>query len=390
MEQYTKPETSLIHLGEKPSTGRCFVNPPVQRGSTVVFPSVAELTANEDVFQVHRYGRQGTPTNRAFEHAICQLEGGYRTFSTSSGLTAITFVLTAFTKAGSHLLVTDNSYGPTREYCSQVLARFGVDVEFFDPRLGARIAELFRPNTALLFMESPGSYSFEMTDIPAMAGAARAAGIPTAVDNTWATPLFFRPLEHGADISIHSATKYIMGHADGMMGVVTVNREHEPRLNEEAYLTGTIASPDDAYLGLRGLRTLAARLACHQMNALALTTWLETRPEMDQVLYPALPSSPDHEIWKRDYSGASGLFGVVLKPMQPASVAAAVDAMKLFAMGFSWGGFESLIVPMVRAGRRSATPWPGPGTVIRFHAGLENVDDLKADLEQAFAHLKAS
>jgi cystathionine beta-lyase len=381
-------ETDLVHLGRPHSEGRNFVNPAVQRGSTVLFPTLDELVRMEDPFAHPRYGRQGTPTHRAFEAAVTALEHGYRTFSAPSGLAAITLVLTAFTKAGSHILVSDNVYSPTRDFCTGFLARFGVETEFFDPTLGAGLQARFRPETALVFMESPGSLTFEITDIPAIAAAARAASIPTAVDNTWATPLFFNPLDHGADMVIHAATKYILGHADGMLGTVTVTEPYEPQLRRTVYQSGSATGPEDAYLGLRGLRTLSARLDRHQANGLALARWLQDQPIVERVLHPALPGTPGHDLWARDFKGACGLFSFCLKPVTQASLAAMVESLQLFGMGFSWGGYESLITPETKARSRSVMPWPTEGVLVRVHAGLENADDLIDDMAQGMGRLQ--
>ena len=381
-------ETDLVHLGRSHSEGRSFVNPAVQRGSTVLFQTLDDLVTPEDPFGNLRYGRQGTPTHRAFEDAITQLEHGYRTFTAPSGLAAITLVLTAYTGAGSHILVSDNVYSPTRDFCTGMLARFGVETEFFDPALGEDINTRFRKNTAIVFLESPGSLTFEVTDIPAIAHMARQAGIVTAVDNTWATPLFFQPLQHGADIVIHAATKYIVGHADGMLGTVTVTEACEPALRRAAYQSGIATGPEDAYLGLRGLRTLSARLARHQETGLTLARWLQAQPLVTAVLHPALPEASGHALWKRDFTGASGLFSFCLKPMRRETIAAFVESLQLFGMGFSWGGFESLITPELKPRSRSVMAWPTDGVLVRLHAGLENAQDLVSDLEQGFAHLR--
>ena len=389
MSEEQSRSTQLVTLGRGHGEGRRFVNPAIQRGSTVLFSDALDVEAHDENPYDHlRYGRQGTPTHRAFEEAICALEGGRRTFSAPSGLAAITTVLTAFSRSGSHVLIPDNVYWPTRAYCTETLARFGVDVEFYDPAAGQAIAALFRPDTTLLYMESPGTATFEITDVPLLARLARQAGIVTAVDNTWATPLYFRPLEHGADLSIHSATKYIMGHADGMMGCVTVGEQHEPVLRKTFYISGMVCAPEDAYLGLRGLRTMAARLRQHQETALTLAHWFQARAEVDHVRYPALPGGPGHELWTRDFSGASGLFSIILRPAEKASVIAMLESLKLFGMGYSWGGFESLALPdFGQHHGRTTMNWPGPGALIRIHAGLEAAGDLIADLEQGFEKL---
>jgi len=385
-----RPDTLLVSAGRDPRANQGVVNPPVYHASTIVFPTVAELHASQKKRDPRktRYGRHGTPTTFALEEAIASLEGGAEAIAIGSGVAAITAVLTAFVKTGDHLLMVDTAYGPTRRFCDTVLKRFGVTTTYYDPRIGAAIGELIRPNTRLLFLESPGSLTFEVQDVPAITAAARRAGIVTAMDNTWATPLFFKPLAHGVDVSVLSATKYIGGHSDLMMGLITTTEAAYQPVRRAVEDFGGSAAPDDCYLALRGYRTLGVRLARHQENGLALAQWLHQRPEVARVLHPALPQSPDHALWRRDFTGASGLFAVELKPMPEPALEAMLDGLELFGMGYSWGGFESLILPTDPSHYRTAVPWKAPGPLIRVHAGLEDPQDLIADLEAGFARLR--
>jgi cystathionine beta-lyase len=305
-----------------------------------------------------------------------------------SGLAAVTAPLLAFVGGGDHLLMVDSCYGPSRRFCDNVLRRFGVEVTYYDPLIGAGIEALIRPNTRALFMESPGSHSFEMQDVPAMVAAAKPRGVVTMIDNTWASPLYFKPLEVGVDVSILAATKYIAGHSDVIMGVVTTNEATWERFNAAVRDFGFFAAPDDCYLSLRGLRTIHVRLPRHQENGLRIARWFQRRPEVERVLHPALPEDPGHAIWKRDFTGACGLFGVVFKPVPRAAFAAMIDNYRLFGMGASWGGFESLVMPTFVS--RTATRWEPAGPVARFHIGLEDPDDLIADLEDGFERLRAA
>ncbi len=381
-----KDLTRLVHAGREPARHHGFVNTPIYRGSTILFPTVEALEANAQDFT---YGRLGTPTVRALEEAIAELEGGQRTLLTPSGLSAIATSLLAFLAAGDEVLVSDSVYRPTRRFCDSVLKRLGVKTIYYDPLIGAGIEKLIAKKTKVVFTESPGSQTFEVQDIPAIAKAAHAARAVVILDNTWATPLFFKPFAHGADVSIQAATKYIGGHADIMLGSVTMNERTNLAVAKTHEDLGLCTGPEDVYLGLRGLRSLGVRLERHQRSALEMARWLAARPEVARVIHPGLASDPGHTIWKRDFTGASGLFSIVLKPVAHERLAAMLDGLSLFGMGYSWGGFESLILPFDPKDYRSATEWQAEGPALRLHIGLEEVDDLKADLDVGFARLAA-
>jgi cystathionine beta-lyase len=384
-----KDRTKLTHSGNRPADNHGIVNPPVYHASTILFPTVADLRAgSRDKFTGVYYGRYGTPTTFALEQAVADLEGADRAVALPSGLAAVTGALFSFLKAGDHVLMVDNVYEPSRTLCDHQLARFGISTAYYDPMIGADIAGLIQPNTRVVYLESPGSHTFEVQDVPAIAAAAHAKGCIVMMDNTWASPLFFKPFEHGVDISIHAATKYIVGHSDVMMGIITMREAHYKTVKTQVHGMGYSVGPDDCYLALRGLRTLSARLTQHQQTALQLAEWLQQRPEVERVLHPALPGTPGHEFFKRDFLGSTGLFGMVLKPCAPERLDAMLDGMKLFAMGFSWGGYESLIIPSHLA--RSATKWQEAGPTVRIHAGLEDPADLIADLEAGFARLRGA
>lgn len=391
----SRQDTRLTRLGRDPASQHGTINPPVHHASTLVFQSLAEFErARAGKLDRHAlyYGRYGTPITFALEDAVCELEGGYGAIAVPTGLGAISTALFAFAKSGDHVLVTDSAYEPTRQVCNALLRGLGIETTFYDPLIGADIASLIRPNTRIVFVESPGSLTFEVQDLKAIAEAARAAGARVVVDNTWASPLYFRPIEHGADVVLHAATKYIVGHADAMLGLVVARDATLYRqLRRTTVLLGHAVAPDDVYLALRGLRTLSLRLARHQANALRLTEWLGNRPEVARVLYPALPDDPGHALWRRDFDGASGLFSIVLSlPYPRTALAAMLDGLELFGMGVSWGGFESLILPADPAACRSATRWRAPGPLLRIHAGLEDPDDLIADLAAGFERLAAA
>jgi cysteine-S-conjugate beta-lyase len=382
-------ETRLVTAGRDPGAQKGFVNPAVFHGSTVLYPTAEDLHAHRAEYQ---YGRHGTPTTRALQDVLMKLEGPQcaGVGLAPSGLAAISTTLLAVLKTGDHILVCDNVYRPSRNFCNGLLARYGVETTYYDPMIGAGIEKLFRPNTRAVLVEAPGSQSFEMPDIRAIAAVAHARDALVIDDNTWATPLYHRSLEQGVDISMQAATKYIGGHSDIMFGTISANAKAWPILAENIRLLGVCAGPDDVYLALRGMRTLSVRLAQHYRSGLEMAQWLATRPEVARVLHPALESHPGHAIWKRDFTGASGLFSIVLTPAPQKAVDALLDTLKLFGMGFSWGGFESLAIPFDCDLYRTATKWSPGGPTLRLHIGLENVDDLKADLERGFAALKSA
>lgn len=379
-----KPDTRLVTAGRDSAFYHGFVNPPVFHASTVLYPDAADMVAHRARYQ---YGRRGTPTTEALENAVREIEGpdcaGVALLP--SGAAAISTALLSVVSAGDHLLVTDSAYRPTRIFCDTILKRMGVEATYYDPLIGADIAKLFKPNTRAVFVEAPGSQSFEMQDVPGIAAVAHAKGAIVLMDNTWATPLYFRAFEKGVDLSIQAGTKYLGGHSDVMVGTVSANAKTWPRLRETVVTLGLCVGPDDVYLTLRGLRTLGVRLERHQKSAFAVARWLQNRPEVLSVLHPAIESDPGHGIWKRDFLGASGLFSVVLKPAPEAAVHAFLNSLRLFGMGFSWGGYESLVILFDCSDYRTATTWAPGGSALRFHIGLEDVGDLVADLEAAFA-----
>jgi cysteine-S-conjugate beta-lyase len=373
-------DTQLIQTGRNPGAYGGYVNPPLFRGSTILSESYeAWESAKKSDNPYGNYGRFGSPTIRAFESAIAELEGGHACQVFPSGLSACTHTLMALLKHGDHVLITDNVYGPTRAFADGMLGRMGITVEYFAPTLGANIATLIRPQTRLVFLESPGSLSFEVADIPAISRVAHAAGALVAVDNSWASPLYFKPFAHGADISIQAATKYILGHSDALLGTVTCNERAWADFQPLAQLFGETAGPEDVSLALRGLRTLGVRLRQHWQSGLALAQAIQHHPAVKRVMHPALPDDPGHAIWKRDFLGASGLFSFVLDSDDRRVVSAFFGALKLFGIGLSWGGFESLALPVGQP-KRTASAWSDGGTTIRIHAGLEAPEDLIADL----------
>lgn len=385
-------KNTLLVTGGRNRESFDFVNPPLVRGSTVLHDSVADMhervrLRNEGLEEPVAYGIYGSPTHHAFYDTLTALEGGYRSWAMSSGLTACTMAILAYVQQGDHVLVPDSVYGPTRRFCAVTLRRYGVSATFYDPRIGADIERLFTPTTRVLFLESPGSLTFEMQDVPLLAQIARAKGAISMLDNTWATPLYFQPLACGVDVSIHAATKYIGGHSDLLMGTVTCNEASWPRMRETIHHYGLTTPADDCYVALRGLRSMAARLVQHRATAETLIAWLKLQPEVERILFPADPEDPGYALWRRDMSGASGLFGVRLKPgLREAACHALIDGLQLFGRGYSWGGFESLLIPSYP--ERSVTPQPD-GFLFRISAGLEDVHDLIADLDAGFARLRA-
>jgi cysteine-S-conjugate beta-lyase len=379
-----KPETRLVVAGRE-FAEHGIVNPAVYHASTITFPTVKALHERD---QPYTYGRKGTPTSRAVETAIAALEGGHDCKISSSGLAAVTTTLLAFLKTGEHLLIPDTVYYPVRQLCDTVLEGLGIETTYYDPLIGRGIASLIRANTKVVYCESPGSQTMEVQDIPAIADVAHGKNCIMILDNTWAGGFYFNAFAHGCDVSVQAATKYIVGHSDAMLGSTVCNEKTWGRFKQAFETMGQFAGPDDMYLALRGLRTMSVRLERHMRNATAVAEWLRGRSEVESVLYPALSNAPGHETWKRDFTGASGLFSVVLKLASEKTLAAMLDNLSLFGMGFSWGGFESLVVPFKPV--RTATTWTAPGPCLRFHIGLESPDDLIDDLKQGFERLKKS
>ena len=381
-------ETKVVRAGRRKEWQGRLVNPPVHRGSTVLFDSVAELRAAAPGLGTLYYGLHGTPTQWALSEALTALEpGAAGTMLFPSGLAAVTGALFTVLSAGDELLMVDSAYGPTRRFCDEILPRYGVSTRYYDPLIGAGIAELIGPETRAIFMESPGSLSFEVQDVPAICAAAKARGVATLLDNTWATPLLFPALSAGVDLSILACSKYVGGHADLMLGSVTAGPEWFARLEQTTFDLGHAVSPDDAWLGARGLRSMAVRLRRHEENALAVAHWLEDHPRVARVLHPALPDCPGHEIWARDFAGASGLFAFALAGGGEAERTRFIDSLELFGIGYSWGGYESLVIPVDLKRIRTATRPEHSGPLVRLHVGLEDPADLIADLAQALGRL---
>jgi cysteine-S-conjugate beta-lyase len=376
--------TRLVGAGREYSE-HGMVNPAVYHASTVLYPTVQALV---DRNQEYNYARRGTPSSRALESAVAELEGGHAAKICPSGLAAVTTTLLALLKTGDHLLVTDAVYGPTRLFCDTALKRLGIETTYYDPLIGGGIADLFRPQTRLVYCECPGSQTMDVQDVPAIVAAAHAAGCHVVLDNTWSGGRYFNAFGHGCDVSIQAATKYLVGHSDAMLGTITASETVWPLIKEGYETLGQFAGPDDMYLALRGIRTLDVRLERHWKSAVKVASWLRDRSEVAEVLYPALPGARGHELWKRDFTGASGLFSVILRPVPEAAVAAMLDRLELFGMGFSWGGYESLVVPF--KAHRSVQDWGWAGPCLRFHIGLENTEDLLADLDAGFARLRAA
>ncbi len=382
-----KEDSRLIAAGRPHHRPHHPVNAPVERASTILFPTYDDFVEGSRAVV---YGRLGTSTHRALEEAVSVLEGGVETRLAPSGLQAAIVPLLAFTGAGDRVLVADTVYDPTRKFCDRFLARFGVEIAYYDPAMGEDVAKLVTPRTKVIFAESPGSLTFEVQDIPALARAAEKTGARLVVDNTWSAGLYCKPIALGAHVSLQAGTKYLSGHSDCLIGTLTSDSAATAKAIYNCLLQiGANVSADDAWLTLRGIRTLSTRLARHQETALTLARWLEKRSEVAQVLHPALKGAAGHALWKRDFSGASGLFGVVLKPVELGPLKAFFNALRLFGMGWSWGGYESLCVHVRPEASRSAAPWKETGPVLRLHAGLEDGDDLIADLDRAFAAMAA-
>lgn len=387
-----KTGTRLATAGRPHGERRTIVNTPVWRASTILFDSVAELRAatrkpDDGLF----YGRRGTPSQWSLAEALTELEpGAGGTLLYPSGVAAIAGTLLALLSPGDELLMVDSAYEPTRALCGGLLRRMGISTRFYDPGIGAGIAELIGPDTKLIFLESPGSLTFEVQDVPAIVAVARESGLLTAIDNTWATPLLFPALSHGVDVSILACTKYVVGHSDAMMGSATATPALYPRLRQTATALGQTISADDAYLALRGLRTLEVRLRRHEESALHVARWLKMQPQVARVLHPALPDCPGHELWARDFAGASGLFGFMLRGGDDAARAALIDGLRHFGIGFSWGGFESLALPVDPQSLRTATSWQAEGPLVRLHIGLEDPEDLIEDLRLGLERFAAA
>ena len=380
-------ETLATHAGRSPRDNHGIINPPVYRASTVLFPTMDEFDARGpgrmEAGNVV-YGLNGTPTTFALERAMTALEGCYGCVVLPSGLAAVAMAILAVVKSGDHLLMVDSTYEPSRGFCDNILTGLGVETTYYDPMIGEGITALIRPNTRAVYLESPGSLTFEVQDVPAIASVAHAHGCKVLMDNTWATPLYFKAFEHGVDVCIHAATKYIAGHADIMSGLITTTEECYQAVRHTILRFGQCAGPDDTYTVARGIRTLPTRLRQQERQGLEIARWLQQRPEVFRVLHPALPGCPGHDLWRRDYLGSSSLFGFTLKDKSRSAVAAMLDGMELFGMGASWGGFESLLIPSYPKPLRSATHWPDDEFLLRIHIGLEHTEDLIADLEAGF------
>jgi cystathionine beta-lyase len=381
-----KPATAVVRAGRDKSITGPFVNPPVVHASTVLYDSVDDMVHRR---QRYTYGRRATPTIEALAKAVSDLEAAAGTVLCPSGLSAISTALLASLSAGDHLLMVDNVYAPARNFTRTVLRRLGIETTFYDPHIGGGIASLLTDRTRAIYMESPGSLTFEMQDVPAIVAAAKDRGITTIFDNTWATPFYFKPLSIGVDVTLMAGTKYLGGHSDLMLGTVSANEVAWSKLLETHGSLGLCVGPDDIYLGLRGLRTMGVRLERQMRSGLTVARWLEARPEVVRVLYPALDSDPGHALWKRDMAGASGLFGVLLAGWSYKDATRFIDGLKLFGIGASWGGYESLAIVANPRANREAKPWTEDGALIRLHIGLEDPDDLIADLEAGFVRVAA-
>ena len=385
--KHLRSRTRLVHAGRDPDQQFGFVNTPIYRGSTVLYPNMASLMTRDIPYT---YGTKGTPTTRALEEAWSEIAGAADTVLAPSGLAAVSLALMTALKSGDHLLVTDSAYQPTRHFCDVILKRMGVETTYYDPLIGAGIAAQFHDNTRAILTEAPGSQSFEMQDIPAIAAIAHERDACVIMDNTWATPLFFPPHERGVDLAVEAGTKYLSGHSDLLLGLVSANPAWAKRLRQTFDAFAMCAGPEDAYLCLRGMRSMELRLREAEKQGIALATWLQSRPEVKRVLHPALPSDPGHAIWKRYFTGASGLFSVILNPVPEKALAAMLDGLELFGMGYSWGGYESLVIPFDCSTYRTATKWSPGGPALRFQVGMEDLEDLKEDLVRGFARMAGS
>jgi cystathionine beta-lyase len=380
------PETILTHEGREPGEHFGFVNTPVFRGSTVLFKTLADLDAQEQRFL---YGRAGNPTTRSVETIITALEEAHDTVLVPSGLAAITIALLSCLKTGDEVLITDSAYEPVRSFADGHLRRMGISTRYYDPRIGGGIAELITERTRVIHVESPGSLTFELQDLPAIVAAAHARGVKVVVDNSWATPLYYKPLALGADIVIHAGTKMFVGHSDAFAGTISSTREAWPEIARTRRLLGFFTSGDEAFLTARGLRTLALRMREHSSRSRELARWLEGQAAVKAVYHPGLESHADHALYKRDFTGSGSLFSVLLHPRPRAKLAALVDDLRIFTMGYSWGGYESLFLPNNPARIRTAVPWLAEGNCVRVHVGFEGMDDLKADLSDGLARYLA-
>jgi cysteine-S-conjugate beta-lyase len=383
-----KIETKLAHTGLAPDGYGGIVNLPPHRASTILFDNLADFEkADRGEWPLPSYGRYGTPSTLSLEATLAELDGADYSIVLGSGMAAIAVAIMAFAEAGDHVLMVDTAYGPTRRFCEQKLKKLGVEVTYYDPAIGAGIKALMKPNTKVVYCESPGSLTFEMQDIPAISEVAHAASAVVIADCTWATPLYFRAFEKGVDVVMHSATKYISGHSDLVMGVLSCKEKHYKQLLYTYRNFGASPSADSCYLAMRGLKTMTIRMERQMQNALTIARWFQSRPEVEKVLCPMLEGDAGHALWKRDMTGGASLFGVLLKPYSHAQVAAMIDNLELFGLGYSWGGFESLVITFDAARSRTATEWNHKGVNLRFHIGLEHPDDLIADLEQGFKRL---
>ncbi|MES2961854.1 MAG: cystathionine beta-lyase [Pseudomonadota bacterium] len=398
MDKKMHEATRIVHAGRDPKEQGWMVNPPIYQSSTIVFPTLKDLIyaergySNNDLVEPYelKYGRYGTQTNFALEKAIAEIDGGYNSFVTSSGAAAINTALVAFLKQGDHMLLVDNVYSPTRSFADKFLKKLGIETTYYDPKIGEDIKKLIKKNTKVIFIESPGSLTFEVQDVPAICKVAKKMGVVTIVDNSWASGIYFKPLEHGADVVVTALTKYINGHSDVMMGAITVQEKHFRVMYEAFRYMAVTAAPFSSYMVQRGLRTTKIRMDHCFKGALELAQWLEGRSEVEKVLYPALESDEGHKLWKRDFTGAAGLFTIVLdRKYSNESLARMVDKLHYYAMGYSWGGYESLILPVDPSGVRSATKWAHSNkTCLRINVGLEDIEDLKDDLEAGFKRLR--